>query len=115
MSSALGISTTGGLSVICTSNRGIWHQLIASAYASFYSRCPYVTRAERLLDLAHDLDVLLRHRLVLQAEVGERALVVEVDDHLGDLAAANIEDCCAFASHFPDLQAARPATRPHPG
>ena len=39
---------------------------------------------------AHDLHVLLRHRLLLQAEVGEGVRAVHVDDVPDDLAVADL-------------------------
>src|SRR2546429_5171448 len=36
--------------------------------------CSPVASIHSLIDLAHNLHVLLRHRLVLEAEVGERSL-----------------------------------------
>jgi hypothetical protein len=47
--------------------------------------------AEGLVHAAHQLDLLLRHPLLLQAEVGERAVEVEVGDKLRDLTVADVE------------------------
>ena len=40
---------------------------------------------------AHDLHVLLRHRLLLQAEVGEGAVAVQVEEELDDLPVVDVE------------------------
>src|SRR5439155_6872816 len=48
-------------------------------------------RVERLQRLAHDLHVRVRHRLLLEAEVGESAVAVHVDKELHHLAVADVE------------------------
>lgn len=49
------------------------------------------------------LHVLLRHRLVLEAEVGERTLVVEVDDEPRHLAVSNVKQARARRLHLCDV------------
>src|SRR5271166_2574105 len=57
--------------------------------------------------LAHDLHVLLRHRLLRQAEVGEGSVSVPIDDDLANVSPANSENGCCPAPRLRDLQSAR--------
>src|SRR5205085_9421181 len=65
---------------------------------------------EGLKAATHDLHVLLRHRLLLQAEVCERVRAVKVDDEPDHLAVVNLEQVRSLCSHLADLHAARLAT-----
>src|SRR5256884_1232024 len=55
----------------------------------------------------HRLHVLLRHRLLLEAEVGEGAFAVEVDDEPHDLAIADVEQRGDLRLDLPDVEPAR--------
>ena len=50
-----------------------------------------VITAERFRNASNNLHVLLRHRLLREAEIGERVLAVEVEDEPHHLAAADVE------------------------
>src|SRR2546423_6791938 len=56
---------------------------------------------------AHGLHVLLRHRLLLEAEVGEPLLGIEVDDEPAHLAGAQVEHVDRLRLRVPELQPAR--------
>src|SRR5207248_1336560 len=61
-------------------------------------------------EAANDLHVLLRHRLLLQAEVGEGAVALEVGDEPRDFAVADMKEACSLRgglpSHLPNPQSA---------
>ena len=54
----------------------------------------------------HDLHVLLRHRLLLEAEVGEGAVALPVSDQPGHLPVANVKHSSYLRLHLPDLDSA---------
>ena len=56
---------------------------------------------------AHDLHVLLRHRLLLQAEVGERVLAVPVDNEPHYFAASYLKQLAFLRPQLPERRAAR--------
>src|ERR1700730_5985883 len=60
--------------------------------------------------LPHDLQVRLRHRLLLKAEVGERAFAVGVCDEPRHSAFVDVEQGCSLFPHRPKLQTACLAT-----
>src|SRR6266566_9473826 len=53
------------------------------------------------------LHVLLRHRLLLEAEVGERAVPVPVDDEPCHLAVGDVEQSGVLRLHLPEVKPAR--------
>src|SRR4051812_34076669 len=63
-------------------------------------------RAKGLESISHKLHVLLRHRLLREAEIGECVLALVVKDHLGHFVAAHVTERCALRMHFNDLQTA---------
>src|SRR5215207_3186660 len=66
-----------------------------------------VLAVERLIDSAHTLHVLPRHRLLLKADVGERALAIPVEHEPRHLSAANMEHVRPLHLDVPDLHPAR--------
>src|SRR5262249_29582494 len=59
-----------------------------------------------VLEAPQHVDVLLRHRLLREAEIGERTLAVEVDDEPRHLAVADLKHGCCLRGHPRELQAA---------
>jgi hypothetical protein len=63
-------------------------------------------RVERLVRVTHDLHGLLRHRLLLKAEVGECAFAVVVDEDLRHLAIAHVNHLRLLCRQRVQFQAA---------
>src|SRR4051812_14431020 len=56
-----------------------------------------------------DLHVLLRHRLLLEAELGEREVALEVGNMSSDFAVLDVEQVRSARRHLPEVQPARSA------
>jgi len=69
-----------------------------------------VTPFERIERSSHDLDVLLRHRLLLEAEVRGGSVAVPIADEPSDLAITDVEHMRCLRPHLSEVQPARFAT-----
>src|SRR5436190_2894850 len=59
------------------------------------------------VDALSDLVRVLRHRLILQAEVGERDVALEVDDRSHHVAVADVQQGSGLRSHLCQVESAR--------